>query len=78
MVTKLETMCSAYFVPGDCSTYGEHQQRSIHGSAGSSYKPCSGQSAYSLQLASPQDQLKWQAHKVDDWHGLCDGTLEDM
>jgi hypothetical protein len=25
-----------------------------------------------------QQQLKWQALMVDEWHGLCDGALQDM
>lgn len=23
-------------------------------------------------------QLKWQAHMVESWHGICDGALQDM
>ena len=26
----------------------------------------------------PLQQLKWQAHMVSEWHGLCDGALQDM
>ena len=26
----------------------------------------------------PLQQLKWQAHMVNEWHGLCDGALQDM
>ncbi len=25
-----------------------------------------------------QQQLKWQALMMDEWHGLCDGALQDM
>ena len=27
---------------------------------------------------SQDDQLKWQAHMISEWHGLCDGALQDM
>ena len=27
---------------------------------------------------SQQQQLKWQALMVNEWHGLCDGALQDM
>ena len=27
---------------------------------------------------SHQQQLKWQALMVEEWHGLCDGALQDM
>ena len=27
---------------------------------------------------SLQQQLKWQALMVNEWHGLCDGALQDM
>ena len=28
--------------------------------------------------SQPLQQLKWQAHMVGEWHGLCDGALQDM
>lgn len=31
-----------------------------------------------LNPGPPLQQLKWQAHMVNEWHGLCDGALQDM
>ena len=41
----------------------------MDGRRGSTSDPLSSQ---------PLQQLKWQAHMVSEWHGLCDGALQDM
>lgn len=41
----------------------------MDGRRGSTSDPLSSQ---------PLQQLKWQAHMVNEWHGLCDGALQDM
>ena len=78
------------FLPGHhAHESGVHNNNIMAGDCieGSSMGPTTG--AISSHVISPpprrahtppsqQQQLKWQALMVNEWHGLCDGALQDM
>ena len=55
---------NSFTADGGCGPIAGRECR--HGSTSESLNP------------QPLQQLKWQAHMVNEWHGLCDGALQDM
>ena len=72
------------FLPGHHAHSGAHVSAgdTIEGSSlgpvGSGHMTTPPRRATAHTPPSQQQQLKWQALMVKEWHGLCDGALQDV
>ena len=91
MPTYPHTYTHSIFADQEIATFGSHLGGKVNPFPGPGPADVSGCGPIAMGMdgrrgstsgdplsSQPLQQLKWQAHMVGEWHGLCDGALQDM